>query len=455
MYMDLFDKDDQHLADTFLDYYDGESKEHLIKFLQVHRKNSLRKGMVPRTRNLVKTIVDKSGMLFNGKAPKLEVQVNEVTDDGASELVLTMLESANWVEFFNNFDKTLRMLKTCYVLVQVDPMTGDLALTCLSQKNAAVEVDLFNRLKTLVYCTGEDKDYEYYRVWHDDLTFDLRVNEQGEEEKIPGTELPNPFGLIPAAVFHDTNTPREDAWNEIPSDLVEINDIYNLHLTDSEFSAMWVKMPTLFTNATIQGGTGTTMESVQHVGEALPRWVPSSDVGFVGGPGTVVGVETNGDPVYLDYKGPTPDLKSLDDIVLQWVNDFASDWCVSIAKEGNGQADSGFKLIVKELPNLELRKERQRMMEAGFRRLYRILVAVGSTIGINLPEDGVLIATFGAPELPVDEKASEEVWDLRIKSGRASRVDYLMEVKGLSLEQAVQKIAEIDAFNGANSPSSA
>ncbi len=446
MYMDLFDKKDKALADKFLDYYDGESKEHLVKFLQTHRKNSLQKGMVPRTRNLTKTVIDKSGMLFNGKAPKLSVYTNGNVNEAASEAVLEVLESADWVEFFNNFDKVVRMLKTCYVLVQVDPLTSTFALTCLSQENAAVQLDMFNRLQTLVYCIGEDKDYEYYRVYTNELIFDIRVDEHGNEEMLPGTELPNPFGLIPAAVFHDTCTPRAEAWNEIPEDLIEINDIYNLHLTDSEYSSMWVKMPTLFTNAQIQGGTGQTMTSVQHVGESLPRWVPSSDVGFVGGPGTVVAVETNGENVYLDYKGPTPDLKSLDDIVMQWVNDFASDWCVSISKEGNGSADSGFKLIVKELPNLELRKERQRMFEAGFKRLYPVLIAVAGSVGITL-QDGILVAEFGAPDLPVDEKASEEVWELRIKGGRASRVDYLMEVKGLTLEQAIEKLAEIDALN--------
>jgi hypothetical protein len=204
-----------------------------------------------------------------------------------------------------------------------------------------VLVDDFKRLNTLVYETGEEDDCCTYRVWTAEEVFDLKVDCHGNEERIPGTTMPNPYGLIPASVFHDTNTPRSDAWNEIPEDLIEINEIYNLHISDSEFSAMWAKMPTLFTNAQIQGGTGQTMEAYQSPTDKLPRWVPSSDVGFVGGPGTVVAVETNGEPVFLDYKGPVPPLSDLDAIVNKWVQDFAGDWAVSIAAEGNGSADSG------------------------------------------------------------------------------------------------------------------
>jgi ABC-type amino acid transport substrate-binding protein len=57
-----------------------------------------------------------------------------------------------------------------------------------------------------------------------------------------------------------------------------------------------------------------------------------------------------------------------------------------------------------------------------------------------------LFIEFSKPELPVDEKASEEVWTMRIDSGRASRVDYFMAVMGMSRNEAEAKVAEIDAY---------
>jgi hypothetical protein len=86
------------------------------------------------------------------------------------------------------------------------------------------------------------------------------------------------------------------------------------------------------------------------------------------------------------------------------------------------------------------------MQEAGFKRLYHVIAAVASTVGINLPVDEELFIKFGPPDLPVDEKATEEVWDLRINAGRASRLDYFMEAKGMTRLEAEAKIAEIDGM---------
>lgn len=448
-FMDLFDKDDMALAKKVLDYYDGESKEYLMKYLQVHRKHALKKGINPRTRNIVKMVADKSGLLFNGKAPVIQVYNGETVDEQASTTTLQIFQSADWVEFFTNFDVVLRMLKTAYVLVQVDPETGQWMFEMLDQHNCAVHLDQFKRLDTLVYCTGDTKEGKTYRVWTNEIVQDLLVDENGNETLY--NAQPNPFGIIPAAVFHDTNVPREDAWNEIPEDLVEVNDIYNLHITDSEYAAMWNKQPTLFTNAMIQGGLGGQMvEQAPVYGEALPRWAPSTEPGFVGGPGTVVALETTGgDSVYLEYQAPNVSLMPLDDMVNKWVMDFASDWSVRVSTDGQGSADSGFKLIVQELPNLELRKQRQRMFEAGFKRLYKVIKAVAAQVGISLPEDSELFVKFTAPELPVDRKVTEDIWAARIAGGRASRVDYFMEEMGMSREEAIAKVDEVLRFNQA------
>lgn len=453
-FMELFDKDDQALAKKVLDYYDGESKEYLMKYLQVHRKHALKKGINPRTRNIVKMVADKSGMLFNGKAPTIAVYNGEVVDEQASTTTLQILQSADWVEFFTNFDVVLRMLKTAYVLVQVDPESGTWMFEMLDQHNCAVHLDQFKRLDTLIYCTGHTDQGKTYRVWTKEIVQDLTVDEHGNETL--SNAQPNPFGIIPAAVFHDTNVPRDEAWNEIPEDLVEVNDIYNLHITDSEYAAMWNKQPTLFTNAMIQGGTGNQMAEQQVYGEALPRWVPSSDPGFVGGPGTVVALETvGGESVYLQYQAPNVSLMPLDDMVNKWVMDFAADWSVRVSAEGGGSADSGFKLIVQELPNLELRKQRQRMFEAGFKRLYEVIKVVAGAIGISLPPESQLFVKFAPPDLPIDVKANEDMWAARIAGGRASRVDYFMEVHGMSREEAIAKVQEVLALNAAQTPARA
>jgi hypothetical protein len=100
------------------------------------------------------------------------------------------------------------------------------------------------------------------------------------------------------------------------------------------------------------------------------------------------------------------------------------------------------------MPNLELRKARQKMFTAGFARLYKVIAFITQgKPGLNLPLDGVLYAKFQDPALPVDDEAQEKVWSVRIMEGRASRVDYFMETQGMTEEEAKQKIVEIDLLN--------
>lgn len=444
-FTDLFDEDDKELAYRFLEYYDGEQKEYVEKELKRIRFHTFSSGMMAaRFRNLVKMIVDKSGMLFNARPPKLEVYAGDTVSETESARIQELLESADWVEFFTNLDPVVRMLKTVIVLVGYIPEEDRLTLTLLSQHNAAVSYDEYTKqTNILVYYTGKNDDGKTYRVWSPELVQDITVLRDSGEERIDAVE-PNPYGIIPMAAFHDTNMPREDFWNEIPRDLIDINDIYNIHLSDSEYSLAWAKLETLFTNARVEGSDEQgIMMPMQVEGEPLPRLRPTMGPAAIGGPGKIIQIDTNGvDSPFVEYKGPKPNLAPLDQMVQSWVIDFAADWSVNANADVNA-ADSGFKLVVKEMPNLELRKKRQRMMEAGFKRLFEVIKVITG----DFSADSKLFASFGAPELPVDEKASEEVWSLRIREGRASRVDYFIAVHGLSKQEAEQKVAEIDASN--------
>jgi hypothetical protein len=453
---DLIDSKKAMLTEKILDYYDGDQDEHLIKLMNdpsKGRKDWNSRGLIPRTRNILKMIIEKSGLLFSDKAPTLDVHVNGVVNEAASAILQKQLENIDWVEFFNNFDGVVRMLKTALVLVQFDEEAGTLAFDILTQQNSAVVTGLNKQMTTLIYRTsGNDLDDNMdpfdktatYIVYTKELIQEISVNRNGEES-ITGVQ-PNPFGMIPVVAFHDTNTPRSEFWNCIPTDLVQINDMYNLHITDSEFAASWAKQSTLFTNAKIVANEDVGYESQQVYGSALPTYAPTQGA-MIGGPGQVISIDSQGvDNILLEYKSPVVDLQPIDDMVNKWVADFAADWAVNVKFGGNANADSGFKLVVEEMPNLELRKKRARMFEAGFKRLYKVISKVVNlgTPGL-LPEDGELFAQFQAPILPVNQKENEEVWSRKILEGRATRVDYFMVTQGMTKQEAEAKVAEIDA----------
>lgn len=445
---DLIDLKEAELAAKILDYYDGAQEKHMIRLLNdpnKGRKDWQSRGIIPRTRNITKMVVDKSGLLFNDKAPKLDVYVGESADEVQSAKLQAELEKVDWVEFFTNFDSVVRMLKTACVLVQYDEEDGQLVFDILTKQNSAVVLSSNKKIDTLIYRTsGSDDDkVQEFRVFTKLLIQDIAVDEHGHESIL--MTMPNPYGIIPLAVFHDTNTPRVDFWNKTPNDLIQINDMYNLHITDSEYAASWAKLKTLFTNARIvTGNDDAQYEAVSVYGEALPKFVPTAG-SVIGGPSRVIQIDTMGvDTPFVEYKGPEVDLEPIDNMVNKWVADFAADWAVNVKDANGGAADSGFKLIVEEMPNLELRKKRARMFEAGFKRLFAVIKKV---MNFNIPgyfdEEAELFAQFSAPSLPVDQMAEEQVWSRRIAEGRASIVDYLMVTKGLTREEAITKMTEI------------
>lgn len=460
---DLFDKDDMETAEKFLDYYDGDQKEYVLKILKSTRANSLQAGLMPRHRNIVKMVVDKSGLLFNGKAPVLSVYDSPEAvdpDPVQTQELMTWMDGCDWIEFFTNFDAVVRMLRTSVILWQYVPAAeGDpskLFPIILGQHNCAIHVDNITRkMDTLLYSTGEDETAEYYRVYTPELIQDISVNKITGDEVITHAE-PNPYLMIPASVFHDTNIPREGFWNEIPEDLIEINDIYNIALSDSEYSSIWSKYQTAITNATVASTDGgnfmiPVQDPTRPIGVRLSPVNPAA----IGGPGKIIELDTSGlggQAATFEYKGPTPDLMPLDSIVKQWVMDFAADWSVNASVESNA-ADSGFKLIVKEMPNLELRKKRQKMFEAGFKRMYQVIKTIVNQWNPGtFSEESVLFCKFAPPDLPLDEKLTEEVWSRRIKEGRASRTMYFMQVHGMTEDEAKRTIVEIDAEAAAYNP---
>lgn len=453
-YAHLIDASDAEKAYKAVEYYEGESKDYLMKFLQNHRVNALKKGLMPRTRNITKMIVDKSAPLFTGKAPKIEVYASPSAtsaDEIASAKTQILLESANWVEFFKTLSAQLRLLKTMYVLVQYSPEKQRLLLTGTGRHNSAVAADEFGDLTVYMYKLYErGNDGCVWRVITPEFIQEVLISRDLKSEEVLRTE-PNPYGIIFAVPFHDTELPfNNEAWNDQPMDLIDLNDIVNIHYCDSEFAAMWNKNPTLFTNARVQSESaeGQVYDFVQAIGEPLPRMVRSTSPGVVGGPGSIVAIDAGGESVYLEYKNPSVDLLPMDNIISKWVADFAGDYSVNIKLDGNGSAaESGFKLIVEEMPNLELRKERQRMMEAGFKKLYEVLKVIANFHGIGLPVESQLWVSFAPPELPLDEAADEALWTQRISQGRASRIDYFMVKMGLSRDEAIQKVQEVDADN--------
>lgn len=445
-WIDLLKTDKAKDAMRALNYFDGQQEKELIDVLNDPyrgRKRWKQNGLIPRFRNVTKMIVEKSGLLFKDAAPVLEVfSQNKVTpDETPTNLIAEELAKLEWAEFANNLDQTVRLLKTSLVLVQWDSDDKQLTLDILHRGNCEVIINPSTRKpRALIYRYSGGAEDGSYMVWTEGEVIELHQQEHGVI--VASQPIPNPYGVIPVAVFYDTNAPRTGFWVEQDKSVVNLNEMVNLHITDSEYSIKWSKLSTAITN-TLPAGS-----SSEQFGDDEVREVHA-------GPGEVIYVDTTGvESPFYKRDNPAPDLLSLDNVVNTWIQSYAADWSVKIHTTNTTAANSGFQLMVEEMSNLDLRKQRQRMFENSFKRFYRTVARILNTAnGRNvLDEQAEMFAKFSKPALPVDEAAQEEIWSKKITEGRATVIDYFMQVEGMSKEEALKKHEEIKAFKEANTP---
>lgn len=437
--VDLLNTPEARDAKKSLAYYDGEQAAEMTKSLNdtnSGRKDWRQKGIKPRFRNITRMIVEKSGLLFDDE-PTLEVWNNKTIDQPATDALLSILEGANWVEFFKNQDVVTRLLRSSIVLLQ--RYEDKLILDTLHRGNCYIELDpITHEMTKLVYIVSETADETKLRVFTTNQIIDVTSRPNTADIEV---SQPNPYGIIPAVVFHDTNLPRKGTWNTIPMDLVAINEMYNFHLIDSEYSAAWSKMKTLFTNAEIKGDGSIRTTTVQEYNQPLPRQSVVDSAAIIAGPNTVVQIDAGSQNPFVEYLGPEVNLQPIDEMFGRWIKDYAADWSVNV-KAGAGTASSGFQLVVEEIDNLQLRKSRSKYVQAGFRQLYQVIRTI-----FGLTSTGDLFLTFQEPKLPINELEDERTWSERISNNRASIIDYLITKHKLSREEALNKAQEIQADN--------
>lgn len=458
-WVEFLDTEEAECASKCLDYYDGCQEEQMEELLSCPLKGRLNwkeRGIIPRWRNITNMVVEKSGKLFKDNPPTIEIYLDKADqpDDQQTTILSDELYKTDWLEFFNNLDSTTRLLKTSIVLVQWDLEDKALAFELLHRGNCALLMDItLKHCVGLIYQISEVGKLETYRIITQDEYIDVMEEEVlGGASKITITNrIPNPYGIIPIAIFHDTRLPRNGIWNHPGMDLISINELYNLHLTDSEYAISWSKLSTLFLidcDFSSEGSNGGMVEA-EIYGSALPRMV-QAEPSLVTGPSRAVFLQSNGNgSASIEYKNPVVDIEPLDAVVQNWVEQFSYDWSVRLSVAGQGNATSGFQLVVEELPNRELRQQRAKMFNNGFRRLYQIIIQVLNThYGYQLLNPlGDTYVEFNEPELPVDDKTNEEMWDLRINGGRASIIDYIMDEYSLTEDEAIIKAQQIKLYN--------
>ena len=263
-FTDLLSTKQAMKARKIVDFYDGKQEDYLINQLSdVHsgRRDWRARGIIPRTRNLVKMIINKSGLISNDKMQEIIVYVEagSYEDEINTAKFNQLLLEADFEDQLRNIDPIVRALSTARWLIQFDELSGKFVFDILGLHNCATVLDQYRNVQTLIYRVSDCA----YRVYTRELIQDILVDKDGKE--IITNAIPNPYGIIPIATFNDMNKPRCSDWNEPTTDLVQLNELYNLHLTDSEFAIKHMKFGTWVTNCEVQGGQNSSANATVEV----------------------------------------------------------------------------------------------------------------------------------------------------------------------------------------------
>lgn len=400
--------------------YSGDQEEETIKYLNdpaTGIENWRQKKITPICRNITQHIIDKSGLLFKDGAPSVALAKDGKVDTVATARLWDFVEYYDFADKIQALDKTVRLLQSAMLLIGIND-DKQITFDILHHGNSFVVHDEQLKPELLIHKTGNRR----YQVITKDFYLTLTDVEGGSVTV--SDQVDNPFGVIPIAIFHDRSSPIYGYAHNVDTMLSNFNLTLNKQLSQLNYSLDWANQSTLFTNC------------------ALP-----DDLQL--GPGSVVQFDVNNSDVapYVEYKCPQVDINGINSILTNWVTMVASAYSVRIDSD-TSNVTSGFQLIVKETGNLELRKERQRPFEHGFKKTFEIISKMLSVaFGIDFSQFNFVI-DIPAPTLPVNEKEIEEIWTVRIKEGRATKKDYLIEVRKMTPEEAEQKLIEIKNEQG-------
>jgi hypothetical protein len=232
---------------------------------------------------------------------------------------------------------------------------------------------------------------ELYHYWDDGKVLDLEKTSAGLTA-IPRPDAAHGYKMVPAAVLFDIRPPRAGFWGKaVWQQLINFNNGINLFHTETKYNARFGAIGTLFTNMVIKPGQTIGPDAVVQV-ESVP------------------GLENP----FLRYESPSINLAQF----TAWLDGFreniGQEWGVNIKTAGEGSADSGFKLVVEELPGLQLRKKRQKPADTFEQDMYQVCLSLSRVHNLGLVEGTKLKVTFPEPDLPVNLKEKAEIESMEL-----------------------------------------
>lgn len=410
-------------ATVAIDYLEGDMKGHMEALMACQLDKWSQRGFIPLYENPTRILIERSAKSYK-EPPKRSVTLNGAVSEVLTASYNDLLATTELNFTTQDLDQRARLLTSAIILPQVAKTESEvITLTVLSRNNCAVYINPETReMEQLLYTAGVSgaNGGMMFHYWDKEVIIDIEDgNEVGREE--------NPYGIIPAAILNDTRPPLSSNLWRYPSweQLIQFSDGVNLFNTEALFNARYGMVGSPITNMKIPDG-------------------------FVRGIDTALELEGTIDEVpFFEYRTPTVNITSF----LDWLNKFkeaiADEWGVNLKFAGGSIADSGFKLVVEEFENIELRQTRIVAAKQFEQDLYQVFAAMSVIHDWGLNTDGVGVADFKEPALPVNEQNDWIIAKEQIALGVITLEDYwLKKNPDLTAEQLAEKRVNYDRFRG-------
>jgi len=435
-----------------VDYLDGEQLPHFEEYLNTPGcgiKNWKQRGILPLWENITGLIVDRSAQTYQQNPERIVVGANGEINEPSTESYNALIENSNLDEVLEDADLLARLLNAAIVIPQYNDETGAVYFSAVSQHNAdCVWNRPSQRLESLLYCGGGigPKGGMIYHYWDSKQVVDLEVQMMvsGGNNSVASAHAtigaatvieskPHPYGITPGAVLYDIKPPRSGFWGKRKwEQLINFNLGVNMFHTEMKFNQRYQSFGQIITNAEVPDGVIFGPDSIIKVKQQHPDEV-----------------------IFFEYKSPSSISVAIG-AFSNWLESFrdniGQEWGVNIKVSGEGSADSGFKLVVEELPGLQLRKKRQKPADTFEQALYQVCLALSEAHGLGLVPGTRLKVKFPEPDLPVNLKEKEEIRQMQLASKTVSReMLWKQDDPSLTQDDIAARKAEIDA-NAAKIP---
>lgn len=426
-------EDDTVSAQRAVDFYEGDQTRLMREILNNKGRGITHwheRGVMTIWVNYVLDIIRQSSHTYDSQ-PKREVFTGEDVNESITDLYNNLLIDAGFEFASQGLDELSRLLKSTLLFIQWVPDKNKYNFVLLGRHNSHVEWDsLTGTVKSLMYATcdaGLSGGQMFRHITPDTVTeIEFFAGDGVTSDRVKSIDETNPYGIIPVAPLFDVRIPStgfygRPAWE----DLVSFNAAKNMFHIEAKFGSRFGLLGMPVTNAKIADGTVMSPDAIIQV------------------------VQTDPDiPIFFEFRAPQVQI----DEFLPWLDgltrDIGRSWGVTFEADGAGSADSGFKLIVKELPNTELRQTRRKaalQFEQELFNTLRIMHSVDSPSAEQIPNEAKLKVEFTAPLNVVNEKEVHDIAKEDLALGTLSKVEYIMKRDKVSREDAEAKLVIIDA----------